>query len=1389
MKDMKRRPRSLTVLAALALCFAALPLPSLSASPPDGTVWVRMPAAAYRVADLSAVQAVDYGPFLWLELTAADFARLQTSGLPFQVYPEPFTLHLGGQSFDPRQGEPKLPDGWEGVSGDGPDLYLVQLIGPTRAEWLDGLRRSGLQIVQYLYPFTYIVWGQAEAVGRAAAADFVRWTGPFAPAYRVLPRWRNLPDEPVETSILLVRAADTDAAIRRLEALGGKNEGRAVLNAIFEVANFTLSGAHFQEAAHIPGVYSLQPEPTDGGLRGEMSDQINVGNYDANNQAFPGYLSWLAAAGVNGNGVIIANVDNGIQDIHPDLVNRIIPCTGQTCGGSTFSAHGTHTAGIMAADGSSGVVDPYGFLRGLGMAPGANLVEQVYSPYFQWPNGMLLLMTDSYNNGASLSGNSWGPSGSPQGYDNDTMQVDIGVRDADPNAPGNQPLSYILSIMNGNGGYQTQGTPDEAKNIFTIGSTKMQTSGGAQILQIDDLSSNTAHGPCLDGRNIPHLVAPGCYVDSTVTGSGHGLMCGTSMASPHVSGAVALFIEYYRNLSGVDPSPALVKAAFLPVAHDLAGHLDADGNVLGHPFDYKQGWGRMDTAAVVSPTVSVEYFDNPAVFDNTGEEWVQTLSAADPTQPVRLMLVWTDAYGHGLGGSTPAWNNDLDLAVEWEGNSYYGNNFDSNGWSQPGGNADYKNNTEGVFLGPTAAGAFTVHVIAANINSDGIPNQGDDTDQDFALACYNCVRGADFTLRAVPDAFDLCAPATVTSTLEVGQVLTYSQAVTLTVLNVPAGVTASIVPNIVTPPGQAELTLEVGSATPDGEYTLVVSGTAEVTNVHTAQVRLVVSSQPPDAPALLSPPDGATGQPYEDLTFTWGLLPQVRNYSLQVDTRPTFPAPAVDISGLPTGTYTLETPLQPATCYFWRAMGENACGAGQWADPFRFATVALGIAFQDDLESGTGNWSHAAAQGADHWQLSTAQSHSPSHAWFVPDDAVVTDSRLWNTTPVPVGPGSSLTFWHRYQFEGNGYDGAVLEISTNGGDTWTDLGPYITAGGYNGTISTGWGNPLGGRQAWVGDLTTWTEVTVDLSAFAGQNVQVRWRIGCDSLVGDVGWYLDDVQITAPLPPNPAPVVLDVTPDNGLPGVQTPVTITGQSFLPTPVVMLDSTPLLSVTHVSSTTLTAVVPVGLTPGTYDLTLYNGQDCQEARLPAAFTIGCPPNDPQASFVHDSPVELGRPIHFTSTVTGTEPFTWTWDFGDGQGSSADPNPVYTYTAYGQFTVTLTVENRCGQVVVSDRVEVLCFPPTGGISSTSPVTLGEAVYFTATLAGTGPLSYTWDFGGPGTGIGLDSLTPVYTYTQAGDFLVSLVVTGPCGPATLTETVTVREVERPYFLYLPLILK
>lgn len=738
---MARKPIKYCILILILVILAVVP------NRVDGSsamVGVRFPAEDGLELNRISVNNeafIDYGSFFWTVLPRADLVRLEAAGVNFHSFDDPYVLTLGGQSFDPLTSTPIFEMGGEGQYGvSEPGLHLVQFQGPTKGEWLTALEADGLEVIQYIHPFTYVVWGDTVGLNKSEQNSFVRWTGQFLPVYAVQPENRILNTEPILVRVIIYNKISLAETIRAIEALGGQLLGTATeIDPVFNIASFVLPGDQMLAAATLPGVYSVQPVPTEGGDRGELSNQINAGNVDGNGLAFPGYLSWLNSIGLSGGGVIIANVDSGIDQNHPDLINRMLPCSGTTCGSSlTASNHGTHTAGIMAGDGTSGTTAS-GFLRGLGMAPGANLIEQVYSPTYTYEGGMLTLMTQSYQNNAVISGNSWGPSNTPLGYDIDTRWVDIGVRDADPNTPGNQPLTFVLSIMNGYGGQSTQGTPDEAKNIFTIGSTVMQSSTGSQFPNINDLSANTAHGPALDGRNIPHMVAPGCNVDSTTMNGNYGLICGTSMASPHVSGAAALFYERYRNLYGKNPSPAMVKAAFLAVAHDLSGNRNADGNILGHPFDSKQGWGRMDANAVLNPDMEVLFFDQQVLLTGTGQTWSMDIVTSSPVRLLKAMLVWTDAPGHGNGGYTPAWVNDLDLTISIGDAVFYGNNFGSDGTSIPGVYPDDRNNTEGIFLSNSPAGTYKITVIAANIAGDGVPNVGDNTDQDFALAIYYSV--------------------------------------------------------------------------------------------------------------------------------------------------------------------------------------------------------------------------------------------------------------------------------------------------------------------------------------------------------------------------------------------------------------------------------------------------------------------------------------------------------------------------------------------------------------------------------------------------------------------------------------------------------------------------
>ncbi len=88
----------------------------------------------------------------------------------------------------------------------------------------------------------------------------------------------------------------------------------------------------------------------------------------------------------------------------------------------------------------------------------------------------------------------------------------------------------------------------------------------------------------------------------------------------------------------------------------------------------------------------------------------------------------------------------------------------------------------------------------------------------------------------------------------------------------------------------------------------------------------------------------------------------------------------------------------------------------------------------------------------------------------------------------------------------------MIEFSTNSGATWADAGSLIIDNGYNGTIASGMGNPLGGRQAYVGYTSGYISSRLNLNTLAGQNIRFRFRIGTDSSGWNYGWFIDDIRV-------------------------------------------------------------------------------------------------------------------------------------------------------------------------------------------------------------------------------------------------------------------------------------
>ena len=159
------------------------------------------------------------------------------------------------------------------------------------------------------------------------------------------------------------------------------------------------------------------------------------------------------------------------------------------------------------------------------------------------------------------------------------------------------------------------------------------------------------------------------------------------------------------------------------------------------------------------------------------------------------------------------------------------------------------------------------------------------------------------------------------------------------------------------------------------------------------------------------------------------------------------------------------------------------------------------------------------------------------NAAFIDDPAVVSDKRL-DLPHVGFFEGLSpqLTFRQNFNFEASdmnpnlGFDVGVLELSTDGGNTFQDIlaaGGNFVIGGYNRVISTDRGSPVAGRQAWSGNSAGFITTVVNLPAFQTDGT-LRWRMATDTGGSDEGWRVDTVDIIwcrgmgPPCTPTPTP---------------------------------------------------------------------------------------------------------------------------------------------------------------------------------------------------------------------------------------------------------------------------
>ena len=191
-------------------------------------------------------------------------------------------------------------------------------------------------------------------------------------------------------------------------------------------------------------------------------------------------------------------------------------------------------------------------------------------------------------------------------------------------------------------------------------------------------------------------------------------------------------------------------------------------------------------------------------------------------------------------------------------------------------------------------------------------------------------------------------------------------------------------------------------------------------------------------------------------------------------------------------------------------------GAEVGEDPICPAGQSAAFRYQDDLEDlpTSTAWDFSHTVGTADWGYDERYATSGRLSLSAPDLPESSDFSVFRTGDIvpEAGKTTYLRFRHAFDFEA-GYDGGVVEYSTNGGGSWVDAGPLFSPAAYTfGNIFGDSGTSLAGKPAFTDTTGGYYASRVNLSSLAGQNVRFRFRVATDSSVGRRGWFIDDVWV-------------------------------------------------------------------------------------------------------------------------------------------------------------------------------------------------------------------------------------------------------------------------------------
>lgn len=291
-------------------------------------------------------------------------------------------------------------------------------------------------------------------------------------------------------------------------------------------------------------------------------------------QTSPSGINRIGTTNNTGSGVTVAVIDTGIDLTHPDLSANIVAnknCIRPTRTGTDDNGHGTHVAGTIAAlNNNVGVV---------GVASQAKLAAVKVldaSGSGSWSSvicGIDWVTANAGNYNIKVANMSLGGGGTSDNNCGNSNNDPLHQAICRSVAAG---LTYVVAA--GNDGTNAQNFVPAAYDDAVIavsaladsdgqaGGTGTTTGYGAD----DTFASFSNYGSSVD------IAAPGVNINSTWKGGGYKVISGTSMASPHVAGAAALYLKNNPSASWTQ-----VRDGLRSVGESLgSGHTDPSGT---HP--------------------------------------------------------------------------------------------------------------------------------------------------------------------------------------------------------------------------------------------------------------------------------------------------------------------------------------------------------------------------------------------------------------------------------------------------------------------------------------------------------------------------------------------------------------------------------------------------------------------------------------------------------------------------------------------------------------------------------------------------------------------------------------------------------------------------------------